>query len=325
MRDRKRLVEVERKRIDAWRQEGLSIREMARRLNRPASTVSRELRRNATAQGGYDPVRAQRLATLRAKRPGCRKLTEEVRLAAYAKLREEGWSFGASCGRAKREGRPFVCKETLYLDYYARAKRGEDLPPLPRSKRKRHSRLPKSQDGRGRLPGRVDISERPFAAELREELGHWEGDLVNGLNGTGHYVTLTERATRLTRFRWVATKDASQVAAAFAEMFTGLPARARRTLTLDNGKEFARHEEVSRSAGVRVYFARPYHSWERGTNENRNGVVRMVLPKGSDFLKATKADEERIDRLLNDRPMACLGYATPREAFKEKLRSSRRE
>ena len=140
-------------------------------------------------------------ATLRAKRPGCRKLTEEVRLAAYAKLKEEGWSFGASCGRAKREGRPFVCKETLYRDYYARAKRGEDLPPLPRSKRKRHSRLPKSKDGRGRLPGRVDIGERPFAAELREELGHWEGDLVNGLNGTGHYVTLTERATRLTRFR----------------------------------------------------------------------------------------------------------------------------
>ena len=99
----------------------------------------------------------------------------------------------------------------------------------------------------------------------------------------------------------------------------------RRTLTLDNGKEFARHEEVSRAASVRVYFARPYHSWERGTNENRNGVVRMVLPKGSDFLKATKADEARIDRLLNDRPMACLGYATPREAFKERLRSSRRE
>lgn len=199
------------------------------------------------------------------------------------------------------------------------------MPPLPRSGRKRHSRLPRAKDGRGRLPNRVDISERPASVEWWTGLGDWEGDLVNGLHGTGNYVTLTERVTRLTLIERVATKEAGEVAAAFARMFSRVPSRARRTLTLDNGKEFARHEEVARQAGVQVYFARPYHSWERGTNENRNGVLRMVLPKGSDFRRATRRDEERIDRLLNDRSMACLGYATPREEFAAWLRRSRRK
>lgn len=321
----KHLDETERNLIGAWRQEGMSAREIARRLHRSPSTISREIKRNATARGGYDPARAQRRARRLAKRPGPRKLTDEMRRHAYAKLRDEGWSFGACCGRAKRDGVAFVCKETLYRDYYARVKRGEALPPLPRSGRKRHSRLPRAKDGRGRLPNRVDISERPASVEWWTGLGDWEGDLVNGLHGTGNYVTLTERVTRLTLIERVATKEAGEVAAAFARMFSRVPSRARRTLTLDNGKEFARHEEVARQAGVQVYFARPYHSWERGTNENRNGVLRMVLPKGSDFRRATRRDEERIDRLLNDRSMACLGYATPREEFAAWLRRSRRK
>lgn len=148
----KRLNEIERNQIYAWRQERRPLREEASRLGRSASTVLRELRRNAMAHGDYDPALAQYLASLRARRSGRRKLMEDVRQAAYMKLSEEGWSFGAFCGRARREGKAAVCKKKLYLDYYARTKRGERLPPLPRGKRKRHSRLPKSQGGRGACP-----------------------------------------------------------------------------------------------------------------------------------------------------------------------------
>lgn len=146
-------------------------------------------------------------------------------------------------------------------------------------------------------------------------MGNWEGDLVNGLKGTGHLVTLAERMTRPTLFRRIATKEAGEVSSAIAALMAGLPAAFLKTLTFDNGKEFAGFAERERVLGLKVYFAKPCHSWERGTNENRNGVVRKVLPKGRSFDDITGEEMRRIDRMLNDRPLKCLGWRTPREAF----------
>lgn len=143
----------------------------------------------------------------------------------------------------------------------------------------------------------------------------FEGDLINGLAGTGHFVTLAERTTRFTLLGWVESKEAEAVARAVKRLLEDLPPDLLQTLTFDNGKEFARFRDIEEALGLKVYFAKPYHSWERGTNENRNGIVRKVKPKGSALDDLTDEERARIDYLLNDRPMRCLGWRTPREAF----------
>ena len=151
-------------------------------------------------------------------------------------------------------------------------------------------------------------------------MGHLEGDLINGLFGTGNLVTLVERMTRFVFFTYVATKEADVVAGAVIGLLASLPKSFLKTLTFDNGKEFALFKTIEQALGLKVYFAKPYHSCERGTNENRNGVVRKVLPKGSSFANITEEQKRRIDYMLNDRPLKCLNWRTPREAFVELLR-----
>ncbi len=161
----------------------------------------------------------------------------------------------------------------------------------------------------------MDIDERPESVGTRARAGHWEGDLVNGLHGTGNLVTLAERRTRFTLVGYVATKESDAVMAVARSLLAGLPEALLRTLTFDNGKEFARFRQLVESLGLDVYFAKPYHSWERGTNENRNGIIRRVLPKGTSFAALTDGQLRLVDRYLNDRPMKCLRWRTPREAF----------
>ena len=173
--------------------------------------------------------------------------------------------------------------------------------------------------GRGRIPGRIDIDLRPKSVGNRARAGHWEGDLINGLRGTGNLVTVVERMSRFTLVGYSATKETDAVMAVFKALLRDLPREMVQSLTLDNGKEYAKFKVLVRDCGLDVFFAKPYHSWERGTNENRNGVVRIVLPKGSRFDNITKEQMERIDRLLNDRPLRCLGWRTPREVFTARL------
>ncbi len=150
--------------------------------------------------------------------------------------------------------------------------------------------------------------------ESRARGGHFEGDLINGLHGTGNLVTLAERMTRFTFFDYVGSKESEAVMEVVLKLLGPLPPDLLKTLTFDNGKEFARFR-VLEALGLKVYFARPYHSWERGTNENRNGIIRKVLPKGTAFNDLTEEQRRRIDYLLNDRSMRCLNWRTPREAF----------
>jgi IS30 family transposase len=157
------------------------------------------------------------------------------------------------------------------------------------------------------------IETRPAEVQTRATVGHWEGDLINGAPETGNLATLVERCTRFTLIARTDSKGAEEVTAAICESFAPLPPAARLSLTLDNGKEFARHEEITRTLGVAVFFANPYHSWERGTNENTNGLIRRLYPKKSSFAAIGKRELKRIDTYLNDRPRKCLGWMTPRE------------
>ena len=242
----------------------------------------------------------------------------------------EGWTPEQVEGRCRRDGIPTVSRETIYKEYYRRqrlvlaGKSDEEPPPLMMRRKKRKARDRNAKKyrnaGRGKIPGRVDIDKRPQAAESRARIGNYEGDLINGLFGTGNLVTIAERMTRFVLFACVATKEADTAASVIIGLLAGLPKSFLNTLTFDNGKEFAKFEQIKQALGIEVYFAKPCHSWERGTNENRNGIVRKVLPKGRSFDDITEEEMRRIDHMLNDRPLKCLNWRTLREAFTELLR-----
>lgn len=309
----KRVTAEERTLIYRWRKEGVAVREIARRLDRDAGSLSRELARNK-GKRGYRPKQAQQKAQAQARRAGPRRFTKAVRVDAEARLKE-GWTPEIISQRARLEGRPHVCKETIYKHVYADAKMGGALwKNLPRAKRKRRRRCPR-QEGRGRgiIPNQRMIGTRPAEVETRQTVGHWEGDLIVGAHGTGNLATLVERNTRFSLVGRTDSKETEEITRKICALFDPLPRKSRLSLTLDNGKEFARHEEVSRDTGMDVFFANPYHSWERGTNENTNGLIRRLHPKKSSFAGIGRAQLKRIDMFLNDRPRKCLGWRTPRE------------
>ena len=322
-----RLTEEQRIKIETlWKAEfKLSKKAIAEAVHCHPSTVSRELVRNRKKKVGYEAKKAQATADYRArakaKKP--RKLTDSMWAYAMKRLKNS-WSFGQIVGRARREGVEMVCAETLYKEYYRRKALGEDLPALPmrrrqRKRRNRDNAKKYSNAGRGKIKDRVDIDERPKSVENRARGGNWEGDLINGAHGTGHLVTVAERMTRFTPVGYVATKETDVVIPKFIDLLGSLPRSLLVSVTFDNGKEFAAFKKLEQALGLDVYFAKPYHSWERGTNENRNGIVRKVLPKGSSFADLSEETLKRIDYMLNDRPLKCLNWRTPREAFVELL------
>ena len=320
-----RLIKVQREKIKVLLDRGFSMREIARELEVSASTISRELARN-TGQRGYREKQAQEMANERIKEKAAkrRKMTDALwaQIKSFLTL---GLTPAMIDGRAKKDGREMVSRETIYNEYYRRQKlvaaekSNEVLPKLSRKKKQRHSRNKDKKysknAGRGKIPGRVDIDQRPLRVLNRGRVGSWEGDLINGLNGTGHFVTLVERKTRKTLIAYVPSKESEVVMAAIIRLLKDLPRTMLTDLTFDNGKEFALFSRLETALGLKVYFAKPYHSWERGTNENRNRVVRKVKPKGSAFNSLTAWEWSRIEYLLNDRPMRVLNWRTPNEAF----------
>lgn len=250
-------------------------------------------------------------------------MTPEVWAEVKAKL-DLGWTPEMISERLRRDGKPSVCRELIYQEYYRRQKlvlaglSDEKLPLLPKRRKQRKTRgrnaKKYSRDaGRGKIKDRVDIDQRPKNVLNRKRVGRWEGDLVNGLGGTGHLATLVERMTRFTLVARVASKESGCVMSTIIGMLAGVPKDMLKSCTFD--KEFAEFCQLEQALGLKVYFAKPYHSWERGTNENRNGVVRMVLPKGRTFDDILEEELKRIDLLLNDRPLRCLNWRTPNEAF----------
>ena len=302
------------------RESGLSMRQVAGRLGCSPSTVSRELGRNAGPHG-YQPERAQRLAWERQRRPKPSRLSgSPVLRAAVQHLLDRRHSPEQASGRLKimhpGDAAMHVSHETIYqsIYLYPRGELRRELKACLRSGRDVRKRRGR-REARGKIIGAVPIGQRPPEAEGRLVPGHHEGDLVMGSQASNSAVgTIVERKTGyLTLLHLPGGHGADAVATAVTSRMTAFPGWFARTLTWDNGREMARHARITAQTGINIYFADPYSPWQRGSNENTNGLLREYLPKGTDLSQHTPAQLQAIEDELNDRPRKRLGYRTPRE------------
>ena len=316
------LTLLEREEISRGTRAGLSVRSIARSLGRPPSTVSREIRRNGD-RDSYRASEADTAAWDRAQRPKRCKLAQNRPLARLvaAKLRSH-WSPYQVAGWLKRtyphdETRQ-VSHETIYRTLFIQARgalKKELLQHLRRTRGMRRSRhyTSKTPD-RGRIVDAVSIRERPAEAEDRAVPGHWEGDLYFGSDNS-QIATLVERHTRYVLLVKVASKDSETVINALIKQAHKLPRELYKSLTWDRGKEMAQHRRFSLATDIQVYFCDPQQPWQRGSNENTNGLLRQYFPKGMDLSDITQSKLNAVARQLNERPRQTLGFETPAERF----------
>jgi IS30 family transposase len=293
--------------------------QIADRLGRSKGTISRELRRNRS-RNGYWAVAAQRKAERRRReRPWVAKMERpEVRHYVQQRLRWR-WSPDEIAGRSQsdfpHERRRHVSHQTIYTwirRQQAAGKRWQRY--LRRLGRKRVN-----SENRGRIRASVSIEGRPAVVDRRSRYGDWEGDTIVGANRRGGAVTLVDRKSGYLLLGKVRDLRAPTVHQAAARKYQAIPAALRKTLTLDNGKEFAEHEQLALEAALKIYFAKPYSAWQRGTNENTNGLIRQFFPKGTDLASIPEHRFTKVQQLLNDRPRKRLGYRTPNEVLASRL------
>ena len=321
-----RLSLQEREEVSLGLLAGLSIRAMASAMGRSASTLSREIRRNS-ALGVYRAVRAQRYARGRRARCGCRRLRANVRLWrwVFGRLRRF-WSPQQIARELKRhferEPEMRLSHEALYTYLYVlpRGALREELLSCLRQHRKRRRPRSRGEDRRGHITEMISIEERPAEVADRSVPGHWEGDLIMGKANRSALGTLVERTTRSLILVPLKNKQAHRVRKAYTREVKILPKQMRLSMTYDRGKEMAEHRLFTRDTQMKVYFANPMSPWERGTNENTNGLLRQFFPKGTDFSKLTRRQIKRVQHLMNERPRAVLNWRSPYEAFNELLR-----
>lgn len=315
MREKSHLTEKERCQIEVLVQAGFGVRAIGRELERDPSVISRELRRNASGSGGYQAESAQRRAESRRERQrGPRKESPEV-LGTIKEGLAQGWSPEQIAQHEKAEGRAFVSHQWIYEAIERDRKAGGELyKRLWRKRRRGRKRNRGKKPSSHRIPNRVSINERPEVINERKRYGDWESDLIEGKGG-GYVLTCTERKSRLVVLGKVATKEAAVVSREETKLLAPFKVLS---ITRDNGLEFALHEEVNRSLGCESYFCEPYHSWERGLVENRNGLVRRYLPKGSSLNGVGRARLNHIEVELNHRPHEVLGWRAPVD-FLEKI------
>ena len=321
-----RLSFLEREEIFAGVCRGDSDSVIARRLGRHRSTIGREIRR-CGGRGRYRPLRAERVAQRLAGRPKATKLAGCPRLlAAVEKGLERRWSPQQIAARLRIEypDDPLmrISHETIYRSLYVQA-RGELRRQLTaqlrtgRSTRRARGRL----ETRGRIPDRIPIADRPPEVDERRVPGHWEGDLLMGAAGKSAIATLVERQTRYVLLAKLTDgRGTEQVIAALKARIEELPAQLVRSLTWDQGKELTAHRRFTVDTGVQVYFCDPHSPWQRGTNENTNGLLRQYLPKGSDLADHSQPALDAIAAELNGRPRKTLAWATPTEKMEALLR-----
>ena len=308
---------------------GLGHREIGRRLGRHHSTIGRELRRNRPRCGTvcYDWQHADGLAERRRRKPRHRRRRGHRRLwnSVMAGL-SQGWSPEQIAGRLRRDHRSSramrIAPETIYQWIYRNARDGGGLWQLLRRAHKRRRKHCRLAACRGRFPGRRSIHERPGRVARRQDYGHWEGDTLVGGRHVGGILTLIERKSRFLVAQRLPSRKAMSCAAALSALLAPLPARLRRTLTVDNGKEFAAFNSVEEQTGVRIYFADPYAAWQRGCNENANGLLRQYVPKGTEIDAVCPQQLANAVEQINNRPRKCLGYKSPAEVFHKQLRGA---
>jgi transposase, IS30 family len=324
---------VERQRIMVLRSQGMSLREIGRRLGRAPSTISRELRRNTSAhdRGGYDAVLANARSRERARRAKTAKiaLDRELREQVQHKLELE-WSPEQIAGwlRQAFPQKPqwWLCHETIYQGLYRGPARGlsrrltrklRTARPMRKRRRRAHERTPRF------IAASLLIDARPARALTREEVGDWEGDLIIGAGSRSAIGTLVDRHSRYLKLIHLPGDHTAPTVAAALRLAMGTEqTTARRTLTWDQGTEMAQHHLCADLFAEGIYFAHAGKPWQRGLNENTNGLLRQYFPKGTDLRRYPASELARVEHLLNNRPRKSLGFKTPAEVFATALSSS---
>jgi len=337
----RRLTMQERETIGLMLAAGHSITEIAEALDRDKSTISRERRRHVNRDGSYRPLTAQKRAetTARTAHARARRLSQPGPLRRYVVAGlEQRWSPQEIAARLRREhpDDPVmrVCAETIYQSLFVQARGSlkRELTTYLRTQRQR--RQPRvrprtiaqsgaqsgARSGRGQLVGTISISQRPAEAEDRAVPGHWEGDLIVGANNGSAIGTLVERSTRFVMLIHLpGRRTAEDFYRALTPTIAALPDELRRSLTWDNGKEMALHHRIAVEADIAIYFADPHSPWQRGSNENTNGLLRQYFPKGTSLRRHTPSDLAAVARQLNGRPRETLDWRTPAEALNDIL------
>ena len=327
-----RLTAEERETIGLMIAAGANDAQIAERLGRHRSTIGRERWRHANRDGSYRPLTAQKRAehTARTSHARPRKLSQPGRLRDFvvAGLHER-WSPEEIAHRLRREhpDDPVmrVCAETIYQSLFVQARgtlKRELTTYLRTQRRRRKPRTSPRTDrcGPGRLVDTISIRERPAEAEDRAVPGHWEGDLIVGANNGSAIGTLVERSTRFVLLIHLpGRRTAEELYRAITPTIADLPEQLRRSLTWDNGKEMAMHKQIAIDAGIAIYFADPHSPWQRGSNENTNGLLRQYFPKSTSLRRYGPDDLAAVARQLNGRPLKTLDYRTPAEALNDLL------
>lgn len=313
----------ERESISRGLAQGQSLRQLARELGRSASTISREVSRH----GGREQYRAEsadKRAWKNAQRPKRCVLASRLRLQQVVAARlQRNWSPEQIAQWLKlaypHDETMRVSHETIYRSLYVQARgvlKKELMSHLRFERLMRQSKHVRSEGGRGKILDAVPISERPAEVHDRAVPGHWEGDLLSGSNHS-HIATLVERQTRYVMLVKVSSKQTQEVVGALKRVIGQLPTQLRQSLTWDRGKELSQHKDFSLATDMQVYFCDPYSPWQRGSNENTNGLLRQYFPKGKDLASLTQAQLNKVARELNQRPRKTLGFLTPAQKLQD--------
>ena len=297
---------------------GFSKARIARELGVHRSTITREFQRN-TGNRGYRFQKAQERSEARRSKesPSRKKIQGEVQSWVEEKIQEK-WSPEQISGWLKKNASYTLSHETIYKHLRADKKAGGELFLHLRHRGKKYNKLRVGVDGkeagRGLIPKRKDISERPAIVDKKSRIGDWEADLIIGANHKGAILSIVERHSKFTKLALLRGKTADEVNAAIKKILATYKAYVK-TITFDNGKEFAQHENCAKFLGATCYFARPYHSWERGLNEHTNGLVRQYFPKGTSFDTITRKKVQFVEDALNHRPRKILNFQMPHTVF----------
>ncbi len=305
----------ERHYIEIEHKKGVSLNRIGQSLGRRQSSISREINRN-TGKKGYRHNQADQFSRQRRReKPKAMKLTGDIKLVIDSYLKQD-WSPEQIAGRLRHDGIITLHHETIYQYVLADKANGGHLYLHLRHQHKRYRKRYGNARNRTGIPDRVDIDKRPAVANNRARIGDWEADTIIGKNNKGAIVTLDERKSKLRLAAPLQGKHAAPLAEAVINMLKPIK-KFILTMTFDNGKEFTKHNKIAKALDCDTYFAKPYHSWERGQNENANGLLRQYFPKAMELVDISAQRVMIAVDKRNSRPRKCLGFKTPYEAFQQ--------